>query len=98
MNNPHLFADKLIDLVQLAAQAETAFEKAAVFSAAELLTLKFLTNVDRFHADVLEVVTDLRWNISAALGYDIDNGFGKQKHIEWAVEEASNLKLLLSSE
>ena len=91
MNDPILVAEKLASLIDLARLADSEFEKAAVFAATETLFQKFQDEEDQFDAYALEKVSQIRWGIAAALGYDIDNGHPKDHHIVSALGAASTL-------
>ena len=91
MNDPILVAKKLESLIDLARLADSEFEKAAVFAATESLVRKFQDEEDEFDSYALEKVSQIRWGVAAALGYDIDNGHPKDHHIVSAMSAASTL-------
>ncbi|MBO9643521.1 MAG: hypothetical protein J7603_10405 [Pseudacidovorax sp.] len=96
MNDPLLYVEKLEELVTLARDAKTPFEKAAVFSATHVITEAFYKEEEQFSGYALEKVTNARWHICAAVGYDITNGIEEQQHRVWALGDISTLRNLLS--
>lgn len=91
MNDPVLYAKKFEELIALAREATTGFEKTAVFAAAQALADAFSANEDEFDGYALEKVEQARWHICAAVGYDVTNGHDQQQHISWALDAASSL-------
>jgi len=94
MNDPKLAAQKFQDLVDLAKDATTDFEKAAVFAAAQALASLFDADEEDSSYDpyVLEKVEGVRWHISASLGYDVTNGHSASQHLSWARGDANSLR------
>lgn len=92
MNDVQLGLDKLNDLVNAAEEAETEFEKAAVFAAASILLNLVETEAIRVNEHFTENVQRARHGIGAALGYDITNGHTKEMHISWASTAVMMLK------
>ena len=56
MNDPVLYAKKFEELIALAREATTGFEKTAVFAAAQALADAFSANEDEFDGYALEKV------------------------------------------
>nr|WP_321239327.1 hypothetical protein [uncultured Tolumonas sp.] len=96
MNDPILCAKKLEDLIDLARQAESAFEKAAVFAATQSLADAFFADEDQFNSYALEKVEQARLHICASIGYDITNGHDEQQHRAWALGAIHTLQDVLS--
>lgn len=84
MNDPKLAARKLSDLVDLARDAASPYEEAAVFAAAVSLYREFEASADTLDGYILEKAHEARWHICAAVGYDITNDHDKEQHIIWA--------------
>ena len=97
MNDPKLAAQKFEELARLAGLADTEFEKAAVYAAAEALAARFREVESEFSAYALEKVESARWSIAAAVGYDVTNGHGREQHVGWAYAAASTLQNVIDS-
>ena len=93
MNDASLYANKFQELIELARNAETGFEKAAIFAATQALANEFTE--DDFDGYALEKVEGTRWHICASLGYDITNGHSPQQHLSWAFGSVITLKNVL---
>lgn len=96
MNDPLLLAKKFDELIVLAREAESGFEKAAVYAAAEALSAAFASAEESFDSYALEKVEQARWHISAAVGYDVTNGHASSQHLSWAMGAVSTLQNVLS--
>ncbi|MGL4249771.1 MAG: hypothetical protein ACRCR1_03795 [Aeromonas sp.] len=97
MNDPILLANRLKDLAKLASQANTEFEKAAVYSATKSIKAEFDAVEESFDSYTLEKVFQACWHICAAVGYDTTNGHESGLHISWAYGSISSLKDQLES-
>ena len=95
MNDPVLAAQKLEGLARLAGEAETEFEKAAVFAAATVLCGQFRGPHEEFDGYILEKVEGARWHIAASLGFDVTNGHDAHQHRVWALGEIDTLHNVL---
>jgi hypothetical protein len=95
MNDPLLLTTKLDELVKLANEASTAFEKSAVYAATQSILAEFNSEEPEFDSYTLEKVHNASWSIKAAIDYDITNGHSKSQHISWAYGELSTLRNLL---
>lgn len=95
MNSPKLLAKKLSELIKLASQANTGFEKAAVYSAARAIKSEFNADEEEFDGYTLEKVTKACWHICAAVGYDVSNSHDSSQHISWALGEVNTLQSVL---
>jgi hypothetical protein len=95
MNDPILMAEKLEQLAYLARDAESEYEKAAVFAAAIAIASAFEADEESFSDYALENVERARRSISAAVGYDITNGHDRTQHVVFALGAAGNLKSVL---
>ena len=96
MNDPILLANKLAELIQLAKEASTGFEKAAVYSATSCILKKFYDVEGKFDSYVLEKAAGTCSHINAVIGFDVDNGHDKSSHISWACGDLMTLKSLLN--
>ena len=96
MNDPQRMAVKLEQLAGLVREAETEFEKAAIFAATQAIATAFNEAEDQFDAYALEQVEKARWSICAAIGYDVTNNHDASSHVSWALGAASNLRSVLS--
>ncbi|HHQ4779546.1 hypothetical protein ACK34V_19235 [Aeromonas veronii] len=97
MNDPMLLANRLKELAKLAEQANTAFEKAAVYAATRSIQAEFDAAEEDFDSYTLEKVLYACTHICAAVGYDITNGHDSSQHIVWALGSISSLKTQLKS-
>jgi hypothetical protein len=89
MNDPQLALNKLDDLGRAATQASSEGEKAAIFSAVRLL----VNDLDEYVPEYLgEKLEQIRWSISAILGYDISNGHSHEQHLIWALGAIDTLR------
>ena len=89
MNDPQLALNKLYDLSRAAIKASSETEKAAIFSAVQLLT----NDLDKHVPDYLgEQLERIRWSISAIVGYDRNNGHSHEQHLSWALGAIDTLK------
>lgn len=70
MNSITLALDKLAGLIDLAAKANTDFEKAAVFGATSALVQDLESELGDGSGYASEKVEVLRWNICSLVGYD----------------------------
>jgi hypothetical protein len=95
MNDTTLLATKLAELIELAREANTGFEKAAVFAAAKAIQTQFDEEEDSFDSYTLEKMSKSVGHILAIVGYDITNGHDKSQHISWAIGETNTLKKCL---
>jgi len=95
MNNPMLLIERLEDLLQLAREAETGFEKAAVFAATKEIYRMFDERADDFDSYALEKLHDVTWHINAIIGYDVTNNHSKDQHISWAIGYLSTFKSVI---
>lgn len=86
---------ELSDLIELAREAESGFEKAAVFAAVDAIDQMFRRDDESFGGYTLEKVGKVRRHLAAALGYDVDNGYDSESHIVWAMGALSTLQNLL---
>lgn len=96
MNDPLLTASKFAHLARLAGAAQSEFECAAVYAAAQALAEQFNAEAETFDAYALEKVESARWSICACVGYDIDNGLSKEQHISHALGAAQTLQDVLT--
>ena len=96
MNDPILYAKKFEELLGLSRQAETAFEKAAIFAATQSLANAFFEEEESFDGYALEKVEQARWHICASIGYDTTNGHDAQQHRSWALGAINTLQDVLS--
>jgi len=101
MNDPILCAKKLEELIDLACEAKSAFEKAAVFAATQAIANEFISYEEERqfngYVTVLEKVEAARWHICALIGYDITNNHDQQKHKVWALGAVQTLHNVLSN-
>lgn len=95
MNDPILLATKLNELVQLASEASTGFEQAAIYSACSSIWKEFEESGEQFDGYIMEKVLGACYHIKAAVGYDVTNGHNKSSHISWAYGELMTLDNLL---
>ena len=77
MNSIPLALDKLASLIDLAAKADTDFEKAAVFGAVTALVQDLDPELGDSGNDRGELLELVRWYSCALVGYDISNGKDK---------------------
>lgn len=96
VNDMNLAAKKLGELVGLAGEAESEFEKAAIFAAVTVIVTEFENKEEELDSYLLENLERVRWHTSAALGYDIDNGHDKSQHLSWARGAVGTLRGLIS--
>ena len=97
MNDPMLLANRLKELAKLASQANTEFEKAAVYAATTSIQAEFDAVEEDFDGYTLEKVFQACRHICAAVGYDTTNGHESDQHIVWAYGSISSLKTQLES-
>lgn len=95
MNDPALMVSKLDELIGLAREADTGFEKAAVFAAVRAVDSMFRSRDGEFTANFLGKLGQARWHIAAAVGYDITNGHDAEAHISWAMGAVSTMEDLI---
>ncbi|MEM6250668.1 hypothetical protein [Shewanella vaxholmensis] len=98
MNDPMLLVERLGDLIHLAKDAETGFEKAAVYAAASCVATEFntaYTEKQQFDSYVLEKVMESVWSINAIVGYDVTNAHPKEQHVSWAIGSLNALRGLI---
>jgi len=96
MNDPILYATKFAELIDLAREAESAFEKAVVFAATQSLANAFFSEEERFNGYMLEKVEMARWHICASIGYDVTNGHDQEHHLSGAYGAVDTLRNVLS--
>ena len=75
---------KLDDLITLAVDAETDFEKAAVFGAASALLAFVEAEAEEKFTQALENVERLRGSLGAIVGYELTNNHDSARHASWA--------------
>jgi hypothetical protein len=92
MYDPILMANKFEQLAYMARDANTEYEKAAVYAAATAIALEFEKISNDYGAYALETVAKARWSICAAVGYDNTDGHSKEQHVTFALDAASMLK------
>ena len=97
MNDPTILIDKLEQLVSLAKDADTGYEKAAVYAAATSIAKEFMQDEDNFDSYTLEKIESARWSLCAAVGYDITNGHSRDQHVVWALGAISTLKSIFEN-
>jgi hypothetical protein len=89
MNDPQLALNKLSDLGKAAVQASSEADRAAIFAAVHTLT----DSLDECAPEYLgEKIEQVRWSISAILGYDISNGHDQDQHLSWALGAIDTLR------
>jgi hypothetical protein len=72
------------ELIDELKNAETIFERAAIFAAARAL-INDLNDEERLNGYAKEKLHDIRWHIGAALGFDETNGQTLEQHRVWAL-------------
>ncbi|MGS4906617.1 hypothetical protein ACVDHI_00420 [Aeromonas sp. 25-248] len=97
MNDPKILAVRLKELAKLASQADTGFEKAAVYAATKSIQAEFDAVEEEFDGYTLEKVSQACWHICAAIDYDTTNGHESDQHIVWAYGSISSLETQLES-
>ena len=97
MNDPRLLAGQLEALLQMAKDAESPYEKAAVYAATTAIDNAFHACPEKFNGYVLEKVSNTCGYINAIVGYDIDNGHDASQHASWAYGELMTLEELLEA-
>lgn len=95
VNDIQLAARKLEELVLLAGSAESAFEKAAAYSATMALVGQFEAIEEELDNYLMENVGRVKWGVAAALGYDIDNGLPASNHLSYARGAVGTIKGLI---
>lgn len=90
MHIPNQFAKQLKSLCLLAKNADTGFEKAAIFSATELFVKNFLER-NAYNEWVNNRIQGIKFHINAALGYESANGYHPHSHANWALSEIDEL-------
>ena len=90
MHIPNQFAKQLKKLCLLAVEAESGFEKAAIFSATELFIANFLDR-NAYSESIHHRVLGIKYHIHAALGYESANGYYSSSHTDWALTEIDEL-------
>jgi hypothetical protein len=96
MNDPILMATKLSELVELAKNANTGYEKAAIYPAVICIENAFNDEANLFSPYIMEKVSKACHHINAIIGYDIVTGKNSSEHISWAKGEVSVLIDLLN--
>ena len=92
MNDPNITATKFVELSRLAGVANTDFEKAAVFAAAEALAAQFNVDEEGYSAFAMECVASARLNICAAVGYAAASTHDRGQHAASALAAAIALR------
>lgn len=93
MNDPHVTADALEELVSNLKHANSVFERAALFSAIRQLCDDILNeDEERISGYAQEKAGQIRWHSAAALGFDITNGQPVEQHRVWALGAVSSLR------
>ncbi len=90
MKIPNQFTKQLKNLCLLARDAESDYEKAAIFSATELFVTNFLDR-NIYNEAVNNRIQGIKFHIHAALGYESANGYHLHSHANWALSEIDEL-------
>lgn len=95
MNSIPLALDLLEGQISMAYQANTDFEKAAVFAATITLVKDLEAEIGETNPYALENLERARWHTCAIVGYDVDNGHDASMHRSWASSAVKTLRDLL---
>lgn len=83
--------EALRELVDEIKNAETIFERAALFSAIRDL-VEDLDSDEQLNGYAKEKALGVRWHAAAALGFDQNNGHTAEAHRVWAYGEMNTLE------
>lgn len=83
--------EALRELVDEIKNAETIFERAALFGAIRAL-VEDLDSDERINGYAKEKALGVRWHAAAALGFDQTNGHTAEAHRVWAYGEMNTLE------
>ena len=85
MADLHHALTKLENLAWLAASAESELDKAGLFGAVMALHNIVLREIETQQLDLAEHLDYVCRSVCAVLGYEPDQGHGKEKHLVWAL-------------
>lgn len=83
--------EALRELVDNLKNAETIFERSALFAAVRSL-VEDLDNDEQLNGYAKEKALGIRWHAAAALGFDVTNGHSSESHRVWAYGEMNTLE------
>ena len=99
MNDPKVATGKLAEIISACRpETLTISEACALYAATEVLTQKLRKHIDREESGdgyALEKIGQVSWHVSAALGFDIDNGHDASQHRSWALGSLQSLETRL---
>ncbi|MBY6223556.1 hypothetical protein [Ferrimonas balearica] len=97
MNSPSFLAKKLEDLCKLSGKAESDFEKASLFAAAEAIVNRFLVDEYRIvlNGYAKEKLITARYHISQATGFADSGGHSVQSLVAMAMGQAHTFVQLM---
>lgn len=98
MQNLATVLDRLDRLIDAVGRAQDEFQFAALYGAIRfaLDDLEGILPVGCAYAT--EKIAEIRWNITAAVGYETGSSFTQRQHLLWAVDSLSKLSGVLRSE
>lgn len=91
MSHIKAHVEALRELVDEIKNAETIFERAALFAAIRGL-VQDLDNDEHLNGYAKEKAMGLRWHAAAALGFDETNGHSAETHLGWAYGAMNTLE------
>ncbi|WP_295460511.1 hypothetical protein [uncultured Pseudomonas sp.] len=86
-------ASALKDLINAIPEAESIFERAALYGAIKAITNGLLAqDLEIVNGYAKEKARKVCWHAGAALGFDETNGHSVEQHCSWAVGELWSLR------
>jgi len=80
--------ERLIDSVQ---RAQDEFQYAAAYGAIRFSLEDLEGLLPNGHPYVFEKIAEIRWNITAAVGYEAGTSYTQRQHLLWALDSLSKL-------
>lgn len=95
VNDPRLLLSRLSELAIEASSSESLFEKSAVYAASQSILSRFQADQGELPNGIQDLVARACFHISAALGFDVDNGHSSESHVGWALADLGEASKLL---
>jgi len=91
MKKVFLVLDRLDHLIEAAGRARDEFEFAAVYGAIRFALEDLDGVLPQGHSYANEKISEIRWNITAAVGYEEGSSFTQKQHLLWAIDSLGKL-------
>jgi len=97
MQNLDTVLDRLDRLIDAVGRAQDEFQFAALYGAIRFALDDLEGILPAGYTYPNEKIAEIRWNITAAVGYEAGSSFTQKQHLLWAVDSLSKLSSVLRS-